>query len=224
MSSSVGLARSSSLYQKAYQALRQKILTGEYTPGERLVETQLAEQLQVSRTPIRESLRQLQRESLLTTDQKGGLIIPKFSVEDARQLYDCRLALELLAVREACQYATPKQLQTIGAWVIRAETLLAMEESSQVTRSVLLEIDYSFHHAIAQSADNRHLLELLVQVFAQMTLLRVQTTEKKPDVLEIRTEHRSIYEALTSRDLEVAQTAIKAHLEASKERVAALLQ
>lgn len=76
MSSSLGLARSSSLYQQAYQALRQMILTGEFAPGQRLVETQLAEKLQVSRTPIRESLRQLQRESLLTTDQRGGLIVP----------------------------------------------------------------------------------------------------------------------------------------------------
>lgn len=224
MSSSLGLARSSSLYQQAYQALRQLILTGEFAPGERLVETQLAEKLQVSRTPIRESLRQLQRESLLITDQRGGLIVPRLSVEDARQLYDCRLALELLAVREACQNATVDELEKIGAWVIRAETLLAIEDSSQVTQGVLLDIDYSFHRAIAQSARNRHLLELLMRSFDQMTLLRVQTTERKPDVLEIRCEHRKIYETLLSRDVEAAQTAIQEHLEASKERVTGLLQ
>jgi DNA-binding FadR family transcriptional regulator len=57
-----------------------------------------------------------------------------------------------------------------------------------------------------------------------MTLLRVQTTERKPDVLEIRSEHRKIYETLSSRDGEAAQTAIREHLEASKERVAGLLQ
>lgn len=224
MSSSLGLARSSSLYQQAYQALRQKILAGEFSPGERLVETHLAEQLQVSRTPVRESLRQLQRENLLTTDQRGGLIIPQLYAEDARQLYDCRLALELLSVRLACQQGTVENLEKIGSWVIRAETLLAMEESSEVTRGVLLDIDYQFHRAIAQSTGNRHLLELLAGVFDQMTLLRVQTTEKQPDVLEIRSEHRKIYETLLSRDVEAAQTSIGEHLEASKERVAELLQ
>ncbi|PNW57483.1 UNVERIFIED_CONTAM: transcriptional regulator [Euhalothece sp. KZN 001] len=224
LSSSVGLARSSSLYQQAYQTLRQRILNGEFSPEQRLVETQLAEELQVSRTPIRESLRQLQRENLITTDHKGGLIIPRLSPEDARQLYDCRLALELLAVQEACYLGTAEQLKNVGAWVIRAETLLAIEDASEVTRSELLEIDYSFHRAIAQSSGNDHLLELLVRVFDQMTLLRVQTTEKKPDVLEIRSEHRKIYEALLSRDVSVAQAAIKDHLEASKDRVASLLQ
>jgi len=224
LSSSVGLARATSLYKQAYQALRQRILDGEFFPEQRLVETQLAEELQVSRTPIRESLRQLQREKLITTDQKGGLIIPKLSPEDAQQLYDCRLALESLAVSEACRVATASQLERIEGWVIRAETLLAIEDSSQVARSTLLEIDYSFHRAIAESSGNQHLLELLVRVFDQMTLLRVQTTEKKPDVLEIRSEHRKIYETLLSRDREAAQTAIKDHLEASKKRVASLLQ
>ena len=224
LSSSVGLARATSLYKQAYQALRQRILDGEFFPEQRLVETQLAEELQVSRTPIRESLRQLQREKLITTDQKGGLIIPKLSPEDAQQLYDCRLALESLAVSEACRVATASQLERIGGWVIRAETLLAIEDSSEVTRSELLEIDYNFHRAIAESSGNEHLLELLVRVFDQMTLLRVQTTEKKPDVLEIRSEHRKIYETLLSRDTEAAQAAIKDHLEASKKRVASLLQ
>ncbi|PSB60904.1 GntR family transcriptional regulator, partial [filamentous cyanobacterium CCP1] len=115
--------RSKSLYEQTYEALRASILSGELLPGERLVETQLADQLQVSRTPIREAIRQLQRDSLVTTDAGGGLRVTIISVVDAVQLYDCRIALERLSVQEACHHATPAQLETLETFVVQAEQL-----------------------------------------------------------------------------------------------------
>lgn len=217
------IQRSRSLYEQTYEALRASILSGELAPGARLIETQLAEQLRVSRTPIREAMRQLQRETLVTADASGGLRVATVSATDASQLYDCRIALEQLSVRGACQNATPAQLQALAAIVSQAETLV---NNAQPRSPEMLDLDYRFHLAIATSSGNQWLVFLLEQVFSQMTLLRVQTTRHNPRVLEIRSEHRHIYEAIaqahasgSENDRETAVTAIARHLHASRQRV-----
>ena len=89
--SSQPLQRSKSLQEQTYQALRASILLGELAPGDRLVEKEIAQRLQVSRTPIREAMRQLQQEALVTADGNGGLRVTTISIADAVQLYDCRI-------------------------------------------------------------------------------------------------------------------------------------
>lgn len=212
------IQRNKSLYEQTYQALRTSILSGELLPGERLVETQLAEQLQVSRTPIREAIRQLQRDSLVTSDGNGGLRVTTISIVDAAQLYDCRIALEQLSVQEACENATAHQLEALEALVIQAEEFVRRSPSKSHSAQ-MLELDYQFHHLIAESSHNRWLITLLEQVFDKMALLRTQTTQHNPTVLEIRDEHRHIFMAIAQRDTSPAVLAIKTHLEASKERV-----
>ncbi|HHP7229412.1 MAG TPA: GntR family transcriptional regulator [Xenococcaceae cyanobacterium] len=219
MSSSLrSLSRAKSLQEQTYLALRASILSGEIAPGERLIETQLAKKLQVSRTPVREAIKQLQRETLAIADKNGGIRVATISVKDAQQLYDCRIALEELAVREVCQQATAAQIQEIGDWVSKAETLLATDFTA-ANNAQMLEIDYQFHLAIAETSGNKWLVYLLDQVFDKMKLLRVQTTQYNPRVLEIRTEHRQVYEAIAKKDSETAVRLIRQHLLASKTRV-----
>jgi DNA-binding GntR family transcriptional regulator len=210
--------RSKSLHEQTYQALRASILSGELAPGDRLVETQLAEQLQVSRTPLREAMRQLQREELVTAEPNGGLRVTTISTTDAMQLYDCRIALETLAVADACEKANASQLKKLEQYVMQAEKLVKRKLSGKDSNQ-LLDLDYQFHRAIAESSDNKWLVSLLDQVFDKMALLRVQTTRHNPGVLEIRTEHHQIYEAIAQRNIEAATQAIQNHLSASKARV-----
>jgi DNA-binding GntR family transcriptional regulator len=217
------IPRAKSLQEQTYLALRASILSGEILPGEKLVETQLAKKLQVSRTPIREAIRQLQRENLLTADLNGGVKVMVISAIDAEQLYDCRIALEELAVKEACNHATKAQIQKINKWLNKAEQLLesgfAPEKSAE-----MLEIDYQFHLAIVESSGNKWLIYLLDQVFDKMKLLRVQTTKHNPKVLEIRYEHRQVYEAILQKKAETAAQLIRTHLFASKKRVVQEIQ
>ena len=210
------IQRSQSLRQQVYQALRKIILKGDLTSGERIVETKLAKQLQVSRTPIREAIGQLHREKLIVSNPQGGYQVTTLSVPDAAQLYDCRVALEQLAVAGACERITTKQLKQLEKYVELAESA---SESNQTDSSKLLEIDYQFHHLIAESSGNRWLLNLLEQVFDKMALLRVQTTKHNPNVLEIRLEHRQTYQAIALKDVDLAQKTIREHLIASKARV-----
>lgn len=207
------IQRSKSLHEQVYQAVRVSILSGQLRPGERLVETQLAQQLQVSRTPLREALRKLQQEGLLTAELGGGLRVATLSVQDAVDLYDCRLALEGFAIAAACQQATTDQLTAMETWVTAAE----QDTTGDPVR--LLDLDYRFHHAIAEASGNGRLVILLDQLFDAMALLRIQTLQHNPKVLDIRLEHRTIWEAIAHRQSSVATQAIHIHLMASKERV-----
>lgn len=222
----ISIQRSQSLRQQVYQALKQIILRGDLASGERVVETKLAEQLEVSRTPIREAIGQLKREKLIVSKPNGGFRVATLSAQDAIQLYDCRIALEQLSVEGACEQITSKQLKQLEKYVLLAEKLvessvprLQRSQSSKSDSLKLLEIDYQFHHLIAESSGNQWLLTLLEQVFDKMALLRVQTTKHNPQVLEIRLEHREIYEAIALKNPNLAQSTIKEHLIASKARV-----
>ncbi len=217
------LLRREALYEQTYEALRGSILSGTLVPGARLVETRLAAELQVSRTPIREAMRQLQREGLVAADARGGMRVITVSVEDAVQLYDCRLALETLAVTAACAQAQAADLQALEQAVQRAEAAVQGADTWPDPLE-LLSLDHQFHQQIAESAGNPWLTNLLNQVFDKMMLLRIQTTRHNPKVLDICQEHRQIYMAIAQRESGVAIAAIQRHLEASKGRVVAAVK
>lgn len=223
-----------SLYQKTYKVIREWILTGSLASGERLIEQRLSERLEVSRTPIREALRQLQRENLVQTDQSGSLRVTVVSIADAIQLYDCRLGLEQVAAIGACENATLHQLEELKQSLVQARlssSSISLFEGSQEPQidqvdelDNRLGVDQNFHYLLAESSGNPWLLNLLEQVFSQMALLRLATTYRNPDVLEIWTEHERIIEALDQRDSAAAAAAVRSHLVASKIRVIQELQ
>ncbi len=223
VSSLRSVQRTQSLHIQTYQALRAAIISGELSPGERLVETHLAQMLQVSRTPIREAIRQLQQEYLVVLDGSGAMRVATISIADAVHLYDCRIALEELSVVGACENATQEQLQALHLMVQEAEQLMLSLPSLTNTLQ-RLDLDSRFHRLLARSSGNLWLVSLLDQVFDKMALLRIQTTQSNPDVLEIRLEHRLIYQAVSDRNSKDAVAAIKQHLKSSQERVTKAIQ
>ncbi len=212
------LPRSQPLQEQVYQSLRQAILSGELASGDRLVETKLGKKLQVSRTPIREALRLLQHDNLVSVGEGGALFVTKLSQDDADQLYDCRIALEQQVVIGACQRASQEQLAELAAMVDKAEKLV-QGNPSKLTQFQMLNLDYQFHRLLAHSSGNLWLETLLDQVFDKMQLLRIQTLNQDPTVLEIRIEHRQVYEAVAAKQIDQALQAINNHLTASKQRV-----
>jgi len=217
-SSSAPIQRPQSLREQTYQVLRSAILSGEFVAGSRLVETQIAEKLQVSRTPIREALQQLQKEQLIVTDGNGNLRVISFSSEDAIHLYRCRSVLEQESVSEACKYATDAHLEKIELIIQQAEKA-SLQQPNQLTSYQLLHIDYQFHRAIAECSGNPWLGLLLDQLFDKMALLRIQTIQQNLQVLDIRSEHRQIYDAIATRNVDKALAAIRNHLMSSQKRV-----
>jgi DNA-binding GntR family transcriptional regulator len=221
-------SRSGSLYEQTYLALRSAILSGDIAADERLIETQLADQLDVSRTPVREAIRRLQQESLIQMDSDGGLYVVKLSLDDAIKLYDCRISLERLAVLEACKHATPHHLKKIEENLILAESATEAGQSihgKQTLDSIhLLELSCQFHQLIAKSSGNTWVASLLDQISQKITLIRVQTLKGLDQLVDIDTEHRQIYEAIARRDSAAAEQQMVDHLRSSQTRIVQVFQ
>jgi DNA-binding GntR family transcriptional regulator len=98
---------------KAYQIIKEKIITLELPPGSAIHETALAEELQLGRTPIREALKLLQAEQLVTTVPRRGMFVSSISITDLQQIAEVRMQLEGLAARLAAQRATPEELMAL---------------------------------------------------------------------------------------------------------------
>jgi DNA-binding GntR family transcriptional regulator len=224
------LRHSQSILKQTYQRLKTSILLGELASGQRLVELQLAEQFQISRTPVREALRLLQHDHLAVIDDRGIVRVASISAAAATELYHCRMALEELAIREACQNATHEDLHELQYTMHQAEKLIESDHTQfvpqthadnqlQMLHYRLLDLDYQFHRLLARSSGNACLMTFLDQIFDKMLMLRIQTIKHNSNVLEIRLEHHPIYEALVQRNVEAGVQAIREHLMASKYRV-----
>lgn len=217
------------LFSKTYLALRQQILSGSLVSGESLVEQALADRFAVSRTPIREAIRQLQQEGLIESDQRGGLRVTVITIADAIHLYDCRLGLEQVAAIGACENATARQLEDLQDCLVQANLAVPWRSNEDMQDQAdelenRLQIDQSFHRLLAESSGNPWLADLLGQIFNKMVLLRLTTTYRNPDVLEIWAEHERIVTAIVQRDTKAAAIAVRDHLVASKARVVQELQ
>lgn len=213
------------LFSKIYLALRQEILSGQLLPGESLIEQGLADRFAVSRTPIREAIRQLQQEGLIDSDRRGGIRVAVITVADAIHLYDCRLGLEQVAAVGACENATPQQLNELRRCLVQAQLLDPTQaEESAAELENRLQIDRRFHHIIAESSGNPWLTKLLTQILNKMSLLGSRVTHRDPSVLEIWAEHERVVDAILERDPQAASLAMRDHLIASKARVVQELQ
>ncbi|NEQ45967.1 MAG: GntR family transcriptional regulator [Leptolyngbya sp. SIOISBB] len=217
------------LFSKIYTALRHEILSGQLLPGENLIEQSLADRFAVSRTPIREAIRQLQQEGLIESDNRHGIRVAVITIADAIHLYDCRLGLEQVAAMGACENATPPQLEALAYCLAQAQlaepqpTAQYPQESAAASDN-RLQIDRSFHHLIAEASGNPWLAQLLSQILNKMSLLGSTVTHRNPAVLEIWAEHQRIVDAIMAREPQVAAIAMRDHLIASKARVVQELQ
>ncbi|MCT4559646.1 MAG: GntR family transcriptional regulator [Pelagimonas sp.] len=188
----------------AYNLILQAIDTGVYRPGDRLVESELAERFGVSRTPIREALQRLETQSLLTRDGRS-LIVASLDHNQMAELYAVRAELEGLAARLAARHATEEEIQVLGEMVSEDRALL--DDPSALARA-----NRRFHKLIHLASHNRFLVQQLDLVHRSMALMA--TTSLAADgrgeiALE---EHSAIVDAIANRDEDAAYKALKEHI------------
>jgi len=207
------VAKGQPLYEQVYKALRKALLQGQIKPGTRLTESRLATQLGVSRTPVREALRQLQQDGLVKVGNGGRVLVPVPDTRDIEDLYECRILLEVRAVERAARQATESQLKTMEDALRAAEQALASGDPLEA-----LQHNTGFHDLVARASGNSRLAELLDGVRAQILYMRavvIQTPAIGTDVLR---EHRHLLDCLRRRDPVMAAEAARRHLEADLER------
>lgn len=217
------LERSRTLYEQAYLALRAAILEGRIGPGERMVETRLAEMLATSRTPVRESIRRLEQDGLVNFSPHDGAYVRKPDQKDLENLYQCRSALERLAAVLAAEHCTPRDVELMSSALADVERALLSRNSMG-----FLEGTSRFHRQIDRAAGNERLDELIERSRAPLLLYRallIRQGTLTPSVLEgIHTEHLGLLAAIKSGDAAMADRVMEQHMKSDLSRITQLLK
>lgn len=207
----------SALTSRVYEVLKTKILGMELSPGTRLKDGELAEDLGVSNTPVREAIRQLEKDGLVEIIPYRGNFVRKMSREEVCEIYDVRMVLEALAARLAVEMSTRERLKRIQTKVEEYERAFEKDDISPG-----LEADFAFHDLIAQASGNRTLLQMLRGLATRVHVLW-QMDKGKTRRRESLKDHKTISQALKERDARKAEEAITQHISKGKEHVLSTL-
>lgn len=191
-----------------FKTLRQAILTGELKPGERLMEIHLAEKLGVSRTPIREAIRQLELEGLVEMMPRRGAIVAHISEKSMSDVLEVRLALDELAVSLACERITDDEIKELYNACISFENAVATCDSKSIAAA-----DVAFHDIIFSSTRNPRLTQMVNNLAEQMYRYRFEYIKDSSIHASLIKEHRDIFNAISNRDKGNAIAANHAHIE-----------
>jgi DNA-binding GntR family transcriptional regulator len=190
--------------QDAYSLILAAIDDGTYRPGDRLVESELADRFGVSRTPIREALQRLETQSLLTRDGRS-LIVASLDHNQLAELYVVRAQLEGLAARLAAQHATPEEVRVLRDMVEEDRALIANPRA-------LSRANKRFHRQIHLASHNRFLIQQLDLVHRSMALLATTSLEAEGRGQAAMEEHHAIVEAIARKDGDSADMALRDHI------------
>jgi DNA-binding GntR family transcriptional regulator len=191
--------------QVVYAELKRQILSLELPPGRRLFEPELSQQLQVSRTPLREALRLLLAEDLVDQLPTGGMVVRSLSAEEIDELYTVRAALEGLMAGEAAERMTDESAAALTRLVARNERLVEFAEDA-------MNAGHDFHLEIAEIASHGWAARLHQQVDGQMARYRAFTNQSQLRRTAALEEHRGILDALITRDADRARQLAEAHV------------
>lgn len=191
-----------------FKTLRQAILTGELKPGERLMEIHLADRLGVSRTPIREAIRKLELEGLVTMIPRRGAEVAQISASNLKDVLEVRQALDALGVELACERITEEGLEALRE---------ACDYFAQVTSTkdatVITKADVALHDVIIAATGNERLQQMISNLSEQMYRYRFEYIKDSSYHALLIEEHRRIYESIAARDKERAVKEIQQHID-----------
>lgn len=195
------------LYEQVYEKVKESILSGDMKPGEKIIVVKLAEQLKISRTPLREALRQLLKEGLVNIDKNGTVTVIELDKDDFEELCFCRLVLEKQIIALVVKHITEAQLADVDR--ILDKTDQSIENGNHLET---LNLNAKFHKRLISACPNKRLIQLLDQVRSLLLLYRANIHKDAAHNKEIAREHREIFEAVKARDVQKAVHVIENHL------------
>lgn len=188
----------------AFYLLLEAIDLGEFRPGDRLVEAELAERFGVSRTPIREALQRLETQGLLARDGRS-LVVASLNHDQLGELYVVRAELEGLAARLAAQHAAPEEIRVLWDMARKDRDLVARPD-------LLARANKRFHRQIHMASHNRYLIQQLDMVHRAMVLIATTSLAAEGRGEKALDEHERIIAAIEARDGDAADLAIRQHI------------
>ena len=196
------------LRELVLDAIRAAIMNGILQPRERLMEIQLAEELGVSRTPIREALRKLELEGFIVMVPRKGAYVADLSFKDIADVFEIRAALEGLAAGLAAERITEEELETMERLIVGKQEAI---NSGDIDR--LVEVDTSFHELLYQSSRNDRLATIISNLREQIQRFRLTSLSFPGRNKESLQEHKQLLEAIQARDSQLARQLAQEHIE-----------
>ena len=198
------------LTDRVHRAIKDRILSQEIEVGSRLHDDELAVQLGVSRTPVREAIMRLAQEGLVEIIPRSGTRVRTFSEKDIEDIWDLRAALESLAVRKAVRRIDAAQLRHLRSMHEQSAAGMKVGETKSA-----LEFDQEMHRLVLQASGNRRLQDIMATINDLVELFR-NIGAKTPFHRGFTYRHREILLALERRDAGAAARALSEHIERSK--------
>lgn len=188
-----------------YSRLLEAIDAGDFPPGARLIETELAERFGVSRTPVRQALSRLEAQGIAARDARGGLAVAELDYDQLGELYEVREMAEALAARLAARHASPTEIAILEELVVadrlRCGDPTALARSNRV-----------FHHQLHRASHNRYLVQTLEAMRRSLALLSGTTLAAPGRGAQSVDEHAAIVAAVAARDEDAAEAAARRHI------------
>ncbi|MBP1930954.1 GntR family transcriptional regulator [Ammoniphilus resinae] len=197
------------LHIQAYKIIRRFILEGEFEPGERVIEVKLAEQLGISRAPIREAFRMLIHDGLLIQDE-GPILLYKPSRDDIIDVFQCREYLEALAVRLAADNITEDLIDELSVNIQHLKEAIHKRSKSEIS-----SYDQRFHELIIEASGNKQLIDLISRIRVKITYIRNTIFCNYETNIDFADEHARILQALMNKDKDQAEQEMKLHIKSN---------
>jgi len=207
-----------------FDCLRTSIVSGDLAPGQRIVEADLAKQLDVSKSPVREAILQLKQDGLVIDAPKGrGVVVAPLKPSDVREIYAVREALEGLAVRLLAANPRSEYLLTLRTLVDKMRQALA---DGDVRRQ--FELDVEFHTSVCAATGNRRLHDLFLSLRPDLQRIflfavNAMTLEGQDSPEVALAEHEALLQAIAGGDADLAATRLSAHTGGRAQRIAGAL-
>lgn len=203
----------------AYEHLKQAILARRLTSGQPIVEETIAQELGISRTPVREAIRELSREGLVETIQNKGTFVKGLSAQDLLDIFDIKIRLEGLCAARAAQNDGP----AIAQRLFRATEAMA-EAARTNDRNAYLRADEAYHHAIYEGTQSERVQRIIADLNTQWHQARPGMAVLEARMAVAVDEHRQIAEAIHAGDSDAAERAMRVHLENLRNEIRGVLE
>lgn len=172
------------------------------------MEIQLAEELGISRTPVREAIRKLELEGIVAMMPRRGAYVADISLKDITEIYEVRISLDMLAASLAAERINDDELEEMNR-----QLLLTMQYATNKDMEKIVACDSIFHDVLYRAARNERLVNIISNLRDQLTNLRGRSMSQPGRLVETMQEHRALLDAIASRDPEVAANAARVHIE-----------
>ena len=206
-----------SLHEEVAAQLRDRIFAGELMPGVFLDEAQLAQQMNISRTPLREALKVLTAEGLVRHEPRRGCFVREVTEKDLDEIFPVIALLEGRCAREAALHATDADLQALE---VLHDKLSRHAKARRI--SDYYAVNYAIHEAIITLADNRWLAQVIGDLRKILKLARLQQLHAPGRLEQSLSEHLAVFAALKARDSDGAEAAMRTHLNRQREALRAV--